>query len=490
MRNSAEPALQSHAVGGVDRKWQDPEAIVFDTMSQSSFLRRVLLEGRASLMLAVPLIAGQVSQMLVGLADTVMIGRLGVVPLAAATFANTVLHLPLMFGIGITMAVSIRVSQARGANQPSEARGALRHGLLLGLLVGLLSVGLAYGLIPFLGVFGQEPAVTHAAGDYFVIVAFSMIPAIGSMAVKNHADAMNHPWPAFWILLGGVVLNILMNWVLIWGHWGTPALGLEGAGLATLLARTATLGGLIWWTRRSSHLSGWVPLRWWRRPDWLAVRSLVKVGLPASLQLLAEIGAFVAATILIGTMSKEALASHQVAISCAATVFMFPLGLSMALTVRMGAAYGAGDGERLRPMVVSGWFLGLGFTSITATCFLLFNGAMAGWFLTDPATREMAAMLLTVSAAFQCSDALQILSGGALRGLNDVSVPAWIAVFAYWVISLPLGWWFAFPLHGGVAGIWWGITIGLTFTAVVLGGRLWVKTTPQIEIPEGSGSSR
>ncbi|MEZ5434903.1 MAG: MATE family efflux transporter [Verrucomicrobiales bacterium] len=127
--------------------------------------------------------------------------------------------------------------------------------------------------------------------------------------------------------------------------------------------------------------------------------------------------------------------------------------------------------------------LGLGFTSITATCFLLFNGAMAGWFLTDPATREMAAMLLTVSAAFQCSDALQILSGGALRGLNDVSVPAWIAVFAYWVISLPLGWWFAFPLHGGVAGIWWGITIGLTFTAVVLGGGFGSRPRRRLRYP-------
>ncbi|MEZ5434902.1 MAG: MATE family efflux transporter [Verrucomicrobiales bacterium] len=292
-------------------------------MSQSSFLRRVLLEGRASLMLAVPLIAGQVSQMLVGLADTVMIGRLGVVPLAAATFANTVLHLPLMFGIGITMAVSIRVSQARGANQPSEARGALRHGLLLGLLVGLLSVGLAYGLIPFLGVFGQEPAVTHAAGDYFVIVAFSMIPAIGSMAVKNHADAMNHPWPAFWILLGGVVLNILMNWVLIWGHWGTPALGLEGRDWPRCLRGRPPWGAdLVDPAIFPSQRLG--------APEMVATSRLVggafagESGTPASLQLLAEIGAFVAATILIGTMSKEALASHQVAISCAATVFMFP----------------------------------------------------------------------------------------------------------------------------------------------------------------------
>ncbi|MCB1061665.1 MAG: MATE family efflux transporter [Verrucomicrobiae bacterium] len=433
-------------------------------------------EGRSTLLLAFPLIAGQVGQMLMGVADTLMIGRLGVVPLAAATFANNVLHLPLMIGIGMMMAVSIRVSQARGAKDQAAARDALRHGLLIGHIVGIMAVALAVVLLPFLGHFRQDPDVTEAAGLYFLIVSVSMIPAIGAMAVKNHADAMNHPWPAFWIVLGGVALNVLLNWILIYGRFGIPAYGLEGAGIATLIARSVALAALLWWCVGSRHLCGWVPVHWFRRPDWTAVRSLVRVGLPASLQLLAEISAFVGATILIGTLGKEALASHQVAITCAAMVFMVPLGLAMALTVQIGEAWGAGELKRMRPIVVSGWLMVIAFTVLSANVFLFFNRSIAGWFLTESDALQLAASLLVVAAVFQFSDALQIVSAGALRGLDDVKGPAWVAFFAYWVISLPIGWWLAFRQEWGVAGMWWGITIGLTLTALILGVRIWRKT--------------
>lgn len=433
-------------------------------------------EGRATLRLAFPLIIGQLSQMLVGLTDTLMIGKLGVVPLAAATFANSILYLPLMFGIGMTMAVSIRVSQARGAEDQQMAREALRNGLFIAFVVGLSTLALALGLIPFLHLFGQEAEVTAAADRYFLLVAISMIPAIGTMAVKNHADAMNHPWPAFWILLAGVALNVLLNWIFIWGKWGAPALGLEGAGLATLLARIASLAGLVFWCRRSPAIREWVPHHWFKRPHGPSIRSLVKVGLPTSLQLLAEVSAFVMATMIIGTIGKESLAAHQVAITCAATVFMVPLGLSMALTVRVGEAWGAQQQERLRAIIVSGWLFGSFITLFTASAFLTFPREIAGWFIDDPETLAVATALLVVSAAFQFSDALQILSMGALRGLDDVTVPAWLAVFAYWIVSLPVGSWFAFELGWKAPGIWWGITIGLTMTAVLLGRRLWKKT--------------
>lgn len=444
---------------------------------QSLTTRSLIREGRGTLLLAFPLIFGQVSQMLVGLSDTLMIARIGVVPLAASTFANTILYLPLMLGIGMTMAVSIRVSQARGAADMQMAREALRNGLLIALIVGLLTVAIALAVIPFLGYFGQEPDVANAAGHYFLIVAISMIPAIGCMAVKNHADAMNHPWPAFWIMLGGVALNVILNWILIWGKLGAPALGLEGAGIATLLARLTTLAALIYWCRDSRTMHDWVPRHWFKRPHGPSIRSLVQVGLPASLQLLAEVSAFVVATMIIGTLGKISLASHQVAITCAATVFMVPLGLSMAMTVRIGEAWGANTRERLRPLAVSGWLMGATFTILSALTVLFFPDVIAGWFVTEVEARALAASLLVISAAFQFGDAMQIISMGALRGLDDVTVPAWLAVFAYWVISIPIGWWLAFEMKMGAPGMWWGITIGLTLTAIMLGIRLWRKTT-------------
>lgn len=434
-------------------------------------------ESRTTIRLAVPLIIGQLGQMLISLSDTLMLGWLGVTPLAACSFANTLIYLPMMFGIGMSMAVSIRVSQARGAEDPPAARAALRHGLQISLALGLLTVGTAFALLPFLGLFKQDPRVIAVVPTYFVIVAASMIPAMATMVVKNHADAMNRPWPVFWISMGGVLLNVVLNWILIFGKLGVPALGLEGAGIATLIARTATLGGMILWCVGDRDLREWVPLRWFRAPDPAAVKDLLRTGFPASMQLLAEVSAFVAATLIIGNMGEAALASHQVAIQCAATIFMVPLGISMALTVRIGEAFGAKRFATMRPIVASGWAMGIAFTAVSASSFVLFNRDIAGWFIDDPAVLGVAASLLIVAAAFQFCDAMQIIAAGALRGLDDVRVPAWIAFGAYWVISIPLGWVFAYPAGLGVTGMWWGITVGLTITAVLLGRRAWRRTS-------------
>jgi MATE family multidrug resistance protein len=301
---------------------------------------------------------------------------------------------------------------------------------------------------------------------------------MGSMAVKNHADAMNRPWPVFWISMGAVALNILLNWMLIFGKWGAPDLGFEGAAVATLISRATSLVGMILWCRRDPALKEWVPIRWLRPPDWAAVKDLVRTGFPASMQLLAEVSAFVMATFIIGHMGKEQLASHQVAIQCAATIFMVPLGISMALTVRIGEAFGAKNRAVMRPILASGWSMGLAFTLLSATAFVVFNRELAGLFIDDPAVLEMAASLLIVAAAFQFCDSLQIISAGALRGMDDVHTPAWIAFWAYWVVSIPLGWVFAYPLEMGVTGMWWGITVGLTMTAILLGRRIWRKTAP------------
>ena len=439
-------------------------------------LGRLGHEARLTAALALPLAAGQLSQIFMALTDTMMVGRLGVLPLAAATFANNVLHLPFMFGIGLSMAVSIRVSQARGSGNREAARMALRHGLYISLAVGMVTMLAVWFIQPFLGLFRQEPEIIRAVPRYFILVAASLIPAMGAMAVKNHADAMNKPWTPFWIMLGAAALNVFFNWLFIYGKLGAPRLGLDGAGVATLLSRLLMLAAMIWWCVRSPSVREWVPVHWFRAPDWPAVRDLFRVGLPASLQLLAEVSAFVMATLVIGTLGPAALASHQVAMTCAATIFMVPLGLSMALTVRMGEAWGAGQRDRLRLIMVSGWGLALAFTAVSAQLFFFFNHTIASWFLTDRAVVALAAHLRLVSAAFQVCDALQVSAGGALRGLADVKIPALLAFFAYWVISIPLGWCLAFPLGLGVAGMWWGLTAGLTITAIALGRRVWRKT--------------
>ncbi len=437
--------------------------------------RAVVGEARGTAWLALPLVAGQVSQMLMGVVDTVMIGQLGVVPLAAATLAMTLVHIPLIAGVGVLVAVSIRVSQARGAGDVTGGRGAVRNGLYLAFLFGGIALVAGFLTRPLLAMIGQDPAVAAAAGDYYVIVMASLVPGLACMVFKNFADAMNRPWGAFWILLGGVGLNVLLNWVFIYGRWGVPAMGLEGAGWATLIARGLDALVLWGWTARWGKFGQWVPRRWLRMPDWTVMRSLLRVGLPTSVQLLAEVGAFVAATVMIGWISAEALASHQIAITCAATTFMVPLGISMALTVRVGEAWGAEEFARLRPIVSSGLAMGAGVMVASAATFLLAGKLIAGWFIADPAVIGIAANLLVLAGIFQVSDGIQIVSAGCLRGMNDVRVPAWIALAAYWAIALPLGAWLAFGLGLGAVGVWLGLTCGLVVAAVWLGIRVWGK---------------
>ena len=432
-------------------------------------------ESRATLVLALPLIAGQLSQMLMGVADTIMVGRLGVVPLGAATFANTVLVVPFVLGIGLLTSVSVRVSQASGANRPADAEEALRHGTWLALGFGVLIALAMWFSLPALSLLGQPPEVVALTPDYLLICAVSLIPALLSMAWKNHADALNHPWPPFWIMLGGVGLNVLLNWLWIWGHWGFPALGLEGAGWATLAARTASAIVMFVWLTRSQYIRAWTPPRWFAPCRRVAFLSLLAIGFPVSLQLLTEVGAFAASALLIGTLGAVPLAAHQVAITCAATTFMVPLGLAMAITVRVGEIVGADERPRLHRVLLGGWLYATGVMLLSTLAFLFFGRNIAAQFVNDIGVVDIAARLLIVGGIFQLFDGLQIISGNALRGVNDVRVPAWIAFIAYWLIALPCGAALGLWQGHGAMGMWIGLAAGLAVAAALLGHRAWRK---------------
>lgn len=430
-------------------------------------------ECRQTLTLAFPLIAGQLSQMLMGVVDTVMVGRIGVVPLGAATFANTLLSVPLILGIGLLTSVSVRTSNARGAGNPGEAQSVMRHGLWLALGYGLLVVAAFALLLPWLGLFHQPPEVTAQTPRFLMICAISLVPALLTVACKDHADALNHPWPSFWISFGSVGLNVLLNWLFIWGHWGVPALGLEGAAWATLIARTTSAVVMFTWLIRSKTLRGWIPTRWFERCQWTGFTSLLSIGLPASFGLLTEVGAFAAASLLIGTLGTAALAAHQVAITCAATTFMVPLGVGMALTVRVGQAVGAGQRPRLHRILGTGWLFAVGFMATSALTFLILREPIARLFVSDPAVIAIATHLLVIGGVFQLVDGLQVVSANALRGVGDVHVPAVCTLIAYWGLALPIGSALAFFGGFGPDGMWIGLAIGLAAAAAALSHRAW-----------------
>lgn len=430
-------------------------------------------ESRLTLRLAVPLMIGQLSQMLLGVADTVMIGHLGVTELAALTFINSLFHIPLVFGIGLLTGISVMTSNSRGSDDAPGARGSCRHGLYLATALGLVVFGISWIVSLNLDHFGQPPDVAARATVFFRVVMLSLIPALAAMALKNHADALNRPWPPFWIFLGGVALNVLLNWVMIHGKWGCPALGFEGAAWATLISRIGIFVAMLVWLLRAKGLREWVPYRWFRKPDFLDLRRLLAVGFPASIQMVCEVMAFSLAGLMMGRFGSNTMAAHQIAITLAGTAFMIPLGLSMALTVRIGEAHGAAELTRLRPIVVSGWILAAFYSVLAAGVFLVFGRFLASLFIQAPEVISLTASMLVIVGIFQLFDSLQVASSSLLRGLQDARVPAVIGFVAYWLIGLPVGAGLGLGAGMGALGVWWGLAAGLFVASITLGPRLW-----------------
>src|SRR5262245_31216695 len=225
-------------------------------------LRLLRREVRPTLALALPIMAGMVSQMLMGLADTIMVGHVGVVPLAAASFVNAVAHLPLVFGLGLLSSIAVLTSQAYGAKKPDEAGEILRHGLIVSVLMGLAAALSMFALHPFLGHLGQQPEVVAEAGDFLLLFGASLFPALVAHGCKQFAEALKHPWAPTFVMLGGVLLNVFLNWILIYGNWGAPAMGLKGAGWSTLTARTVMVLVLLVYVLHAPALRAFQPARW------------------------------------------------------------------------------------------------------------------------------------------------------------------------------------------------------------------------------------
>lgn len=427
-----------------------------------------LAEARQTLALAFPIVAGFVGQMLMGISDTVMIGQVGTVPLAAAAFGHNLLNVPLVAGYGLISAVGVLAAQAYGAQRGRTSGEVLRHGLLLSLACGL-ATGLAFWIgRNYLGGLRQPPEVLAEAQVYLLLVGWSMLPTLIAQALKQFSEALTQVWPPMYILLGGVLLNIFLNWVWIFGHLGFPALGLAGAGWATLVARIATALGMAVYVMGNGELRVWLPDRWWCPIRRVVLGDLLRLGTPVAVQHLLEVGAFVAAALMMGWIGPTAMAGHQIAITCAATSFMVALGIGMAVSIRVGHAWGARVPARVRRVGFTG--LGMAGGVMAGFGLLFFTGGreLAQLFTPETEVIRVAAGMLMVAAFFQVFDGLQAVALCALRGMSDVRAPAMIAVIAYWLIALPLGYALCFELGRGPTGMWVGLAVGLAVAAGVL----------------------
>jgi MATE family multidrug resistance protein len=442
--------------------------------------RQSLSELRQTLALALPITVGQVSQVLMGLTDSAMVGHVGKVPLAASAFAGSVFGVFFVAGIGLLAPVSVLVARAHGAGRSDECARWLRHGLAVALAMGICLALLLTGLSNQLHRFGQPAEVMGAVNPFFDIIAVSLIPTFIFQVLRQFSEALGRPWQPMIILFLSVGLNAFLNWVLIFGHLGAPVLGLTGSGYSTLLARCLSVLMLWAWLRRQPGIEAMLPrfgqsvgLAW---PHFI---EMFQIGVPVAGQLLFEVGAFSSAALLMGWLGTVALAAHQIAVSCASFTFMFPLGLAMAVSIRMSQAVGAGRREALRPIGFGALGLAMAVMGAFALVFACGGAWIARGFTADPDVAALAARLLVVAAFFQIFDGAQVVASGALRGLTDVKIPTVITFIAYWLVALPAACLLAFQTRLGATGVWIGLAAGLASAALLLTWRLLRATAPQ-----------
>ncbi len=436
-----------------------------------------LKEARATFGLALPIVVGQVSQMLMGVTDSVMIGHIGTVPLAASAFAGGVFTLFLLIGLGLLLPVAVLASREHGAGNDGAGAVWLKHGVVLALAAGVAEVGVMLGMSVWFHRLGQPPEVVAAINPFYGLIAVSLLPALLFQVFRQFAESLGRPWVPMVIMLGAVVLNVFLNWVLIYGHLGAPALGLVGAGWATLLSRLASLWVVYAWMRRAPEFRRVWPAAWFGGLRWARVAEMLHIGVPAAVMLLFESGAFMAAALLMGLLGAAALAAHQIALTCASFTFMFPLGLSMAVSMRIGKAVGEGRTEALRSIGFGAVVMACMLMSLSAAGFWLAGPWLAHGFVEDPSVITLAAKLLVVAAIFQLFDGAQVVGSGALRGLADVKVPAVITFVSYWLLAIPAAYFMGLHTSLGAVGIWMGLATGLAVAAVLLGIRFALLTS-------------
>lgn len=428
--------------------------------------------------LAFPMIAGQMGQMLMAVVDTLMVGRLGVVSLAGAAFANSLTIVAIVFGAGLLSSTGVLASQAHGAGIAAAKPLILRSSIWFSSLAGLSSALALTAIQANLTIFGQPAAVIAQAKPFLLVISWSMLPALVFLSSKMFCEALSRPLVPMIMMYAGLILNVFLNWMLIYGHLGAPRLGLVGAAYATLVGRAVTMTGTVWYCfylcgRNPLHgrnpLGGWI----W---DPATLKSLLRLGLPAGTQNLLEVSAFTFATIMMGWLGATALAAHQIVITCAATSFMFPLGVSQAVSVRVGQSIGAGCLTLVRTIAFGGFGLSAAAMSLSAICFGMFGPDLASAFSGDPRVVQLTSLLFIVAAGFQVADGIQITAAGALRGLADVRIPMLLAAAAYWALGIPLAYWLTFTLNLGPIGIWIGLAAGLFVAALLLSTRFYLLT--------------
>ncbi|MDM7933434.1 MATE family efflux transporter [Tabrizicola sp.] len=433
---------------------------------------------RETLALGLPLAGSSLAQMALHVTDTVMLGWYGVLPLAAVVLGASSFFIVFVLGSGFAKAVMPMVAAALGRGDEAQVRRDTRMGLWLSIAYGVVVLPIFWWSGPILLALGQDPEVSAIAQAYMRIVGFGMAAALCVTVLQSYLSALGRTQVVLWVTLLAVLLNIAVNWALIFGNWGFPELGARGAAVATISTQVLSLVVLGLYAHflpalRRFHLFQ----RFWR-PDWQAMRQVWRLGVPIGLTGLAEGGLFQASALMMGWIGTVELAAHGIALEVAALTFMLHVGLSSAATIRVARFDGQGARPALRIAAKVSVLMSLGVALASVVLFVSIPELIIALFL-DLSKPESAAIiaygsvLLVLAALFQLADGMQVMALGLLRGVQDTRVPMWLAAVSYWLIGIPCSYVLAFPMGYGGVGLWLGLVVGLVAAAASLMWRFW-----------------
>lgn len=426
-------------------------------------------EAAKTIKLAFPIIIGELAQMALHIIDAAMVGAINYKQLAASALVINAMNIPFVIGIGMTFSVSQMVSMAHGRRDGQLVSHYFFNGFCLCAFTAvIISLSLLLGK-DVLRHLGQDAEVVTLAMPFMQLMGISIIPMLLFMTLKQFTDGLEYTRTAMLLSLCGMPVNIFLNWLLIYGNLGFPRLELVGAGWATLITRTIIFIALAMVVVKHQTFSRYMAVsrRQWKL-KWKTLKELLHIGVPSSLQIGMEAGAFAVSGIMIGTISAVAQAAHQIALSCASFTFMVSMGLAQAGSIRVSNAYGRNDRLMISVIGRSTLITALCYGIFCAIAFSLLRNQLPVFFNKNEQVIELAALLLLYAAIFQISDSTQAIGAGLLRGIKDVKIPTILVIIAYWVVGIPAGYLFAFTFNMEAAGIWLGFIIGLTLASVFL----------------------
>ena len=427
--------------------------------------------------LAAPVILGMLGHVLVGFVDNIMVGRLGSAELAAVSLGNSFFFVAMALGIGFSTAITPLVAESDSEQNFIKGKSTFKHGLILCSVMSLLLFVFILLAKPLLYLMDQPNEVVVLALPYLDIIAISLVPLIIFQAFKQFSDGLSLTrYPMYATVIANLI-NIFINYILIFGKWGFPKMGVVGAGVGTLISRLVMLFLLWFFLKQLKKTKVYLEKIQFLVLDSIILKKIMGLGLPSALQMFFEIGVFTAAIWLSGTLGKNAQAANQIALNLSSMTYMIAVGLGVAATIRVGNQKGLNQAVELRRIAKSVFLMGLIFATLFAALFMVFHELLPRFYLDlDDAINfkdnneviDLAAQLLIIAGLFQISDSIQVVFLGALRGLQDVKIPTLITFSAYWIVGFPLSYYLGNSVRYGSVGIWMGLLAGLTAASVFL----------------------